>query len=103
VQINGGVNGLSTYKIKRIFLFSFDFSADPSGYSSMLLSNLLSDKLANNIRCMLKHFQTMYRSDSDYLNKTFLLVRKERERSLMKPLMLHIQGVSQLLKQSGSF
>jgi len=26
-----------------------------------------------NIRSMLKRFQTMYRSDSDYLNKTVLL------------------------------
>jgi len=60
----------------------------------MLVSDLLEDWVAVNIRGMLKRFQIIYRSDSDYLNKIVLLLfftcRQGKGRSLMKPLRLHI-------------
>ena len=71
---NSSVNALNAYKIKSIFLLSLDFAADSSRYIWML-SNLIWDRVAINIRWKLKHFQIMYRPDSDYLTKLFFHLR----------------------------
>jgi len=59
---NGSVNALSTYKIKNVFLPTLGFAAD-SSCCSWMISNLLQDTVAS-IKWKLKHFQTMYKSDS---------------------------------------
>ena len=52
---NGSVNALSTSRIKTIFLLKLDFAAE-STCSRGMISNLLQDRVAINIRWKLYRF-----------------------------------------------
>jgi len=57
-----------------------------------MISNLVKDRVAINIRCKLRHRQTMCRSGSDYLT-SFFTRRQVNVKSLMKTLRLQINGI----------
>ena len=100
-------NSLPLVKIlpTPMFLIMVDVGADFSR-SGWIISNLLQNRVASNIRSKLKHFQTMY---SDYLTKLFfnspnvkLLMKTKDPYNCDWTVTIHFQS-SQIYIQNESY